>query len=199
MIRLYGTQTSPYVRRVRVVARELGLAYELVDTFGEAGQAELRERSPIWKVPAAELAGELVYDSHLITELLLARHGAGKLVGLPLDDVAARNTIAVIDGALDALINCFYLARDGVGPASSAYVAKQHERAAASLAWLDARVADEGWLTPQRALGLPEIALVTALGWMRFRQTAPLERWPRLMAGFERLDARESFASTRPR
>jgi glutathione S-transferase len=198
MIRLYGTQTSPYVRRVSVVAHELGLAYQLVDTFTEAGQAELRERSPIWKVPAAELDGELVYDSHLITELLLARHGHGKLAPLPLDAVAERNTIAVIDGALDALINCFYLAREGVTPDAVPYVAKQQQRAAASLAWLEQRIDDAGWLSPARTLGLPEIALVTTIGWIRFRNTAPLERYPKLVAASERFETRESFARTRP-
>ncbi len=197
MIRLFGTTTSPYVRRVRVVAHELGLGCELIDTTTEAGQAALRERTPIAKVPAAEIAGELVFDSHVISELLVARHGAGKLAPLPIDDVEARNVISVIDGALDALINCLYLARDGVGRAESAYVAKQHERAAASLAWLEARIAD-GWLTARHELGLPEVALVTTLGWMRFRAMAPIEDYPKLLARFEELDARESFASTRP-
>jgi glutathione S-transferase len=197
MIRLFGTTTSPYVRRVRIVAHELGLPCELIDATTDAGQAALRERSPIWKVPAAEIAGDLVFDSHVITELLLARHGAGKLVPLAVDDLEARNTIAVIDGALDALINCLYLQRDGITGAQSAYLTKQHERAVASLTWLDTRVR-EGWPTSRHELGLPEIALVTALGWMRFRSMAAIERYPQLLACFERWDGRESFASTRP-
>lgn len=195
MIQLFGTTTSPYVRRVRIVAHELGLACALIDTMTDAGQARLRERSPIWKVPAAEIAGTLVFDSHVITELLIANHG--KLAPLAIDDVEARNTINVIDGALDALINCLYLARDGITGAQSAYVTKQHERAAASLAWLETRM-HEGWPTSRRELGLPEIALVTALGWMRFRDMAPIERYPALLECFERWDARDSFASTRP-
>ncbi|MFV8752677.1 glutathione S-transferase family protein [Nannocystaceae bacterium ST9] len=197
MIRLFGTVTSPYVRRVRVVAHELGLACELVDTATDMGQNALRERSPIWKVPAAEIEETLIFDSHAITELLLARHGAGKLAPLAIDDIAARNAIAVIDGALDALINCLYLSRDGLGAAQSPYLAKQHERAAASLVWLENRVED-GWLSSRRELGLPEIALVSALGWIRFRDMARLDGYPALLAIFERLEARESFASTRP-
>jgi glutathione S-transferase len=197
MIRLFGTTTSPYVRRVRIVAHELELPCELIDTSTDAGQAQLRERSPIWKVPAAEIAGELVFDSHVITELLIAHHGAGKLAPLAVDDIEARNTISVIDGALDALINCLYLQRDGITGEGSAYLAKQHERAAASLSWLEARVRD-GWPTSRRQLGLPEIALVTALGWMRFRNMIAIERWPQLLACFERWDARDGFASTRP-
>ncbi len=211
LIRLFGTGTSPYVRRVLVVAHELGLAneLELVDTATDAGQTLLRERSPIWKIPAAEIAGTLVFDSHVITELLLVRHGADKLAPLALDDIAARNAISVIDGALDGLINCLYLARDGLTSEQSPYLAKQHERAAAALAWLEAQVfAGAPWLTSQhpdpreRRLGLPEIALATTLGWMRFRAMGPFgsrDRYPTLLAWFEQIDTRDSFARTRPR
>ena len=52
---LYGTTTSPYVRRVRVVTLELGLPLTWVDTFTDAGQAALRARSPVWKVPVVEI------------------------------------------------------------------------------------------------------------------------------------------------
>jgi glutathione S-transferase len=197
MIRLYGTITSPYVRRVRIVAHELGLPCELLETASAEGQARLRALSPIWKVPAAEINGQLVLDSHSITELLVARHGAGKLAPFALDDLEARNAISVIDGALDSLINAFYLAKDGVKPESVPYVRKQHDRAANALAWLDERVQGE-FVTSRRQYGLPEIALGTALGWMRFRNAYPVERHARLLACAAKLEARASFKSSMP-
>lgn len=195
MLLVYGTITSPYVRRVRIVAHELGLAHELIDTATDAGQAELRRRSPIWKIPAAELDGELVFDSRVICELLVARHGAGKLVGVErLDD---RNRITVVDGALDSLINCFYLAKDGVDGNAVAYLRKQKERAASAMTWIDSQIHD-GWLSAQPSFGLPEIALASAAAWMRFRDTYPIDRHPGVLACLERCEARESFASTQP-
>jgi glutathione S-transferase len=195
MLIVYGTVTSPYVRRVRVVAHELGLEYELVDVSSDAGQAELRRRSPIWKIPAAELDGELVFDSRVICELLVARHGAGTLANV--DGLADRNAITVVDGALDSLINCFYLARDGVDSESVAYLRKQQERAASAMTWIDAQIHD-GWLSRQRSFALPEIALATAAGWMRFRDTYPIDRHPGVLACLERCEMRQSFASTQP-
>ena len=192
MIRLFGTVTSPFVRRVRVVAAELGLPIEMVDTATDAGQAELRARSPIWKVPVAEIDGRLVLDSHAITELLLATHGPGPLRALDPRDVDARNAIAIVDGALESLINVMYLGRDGVPPERSAYLAKQRERAAAAFAWLEART----WRVDPP--GLAEIALATTIGWVRFRQTYPIEQHPGLVRCFEELEARPSFAATRP-
>lgn len=220
MLIVYGSQTSPYVRRVRVVAHELGLAHELVDTTTDAGQAELRRRSPIWKIPAAELDGEVVFDSRVICERLIERHGAGKLVGQDRLDVNRRsndgqpagppaqrassrsevsdmNAMTVVDGALDSLINCFYLGKDGVDSDAVAYLRKQKDRAASAMTWLDAQMKD-GWLSARRSFGLPEIALGTAAAWMRFRQTYPIEQHPNVLACLERCEARESFAATRP-
>ena len=58
-MKLYGTTTSPFVRRVRVVAAEVGEPIEIIDTATDAGQAKLREVSPIRKVPVAviEMSG----------------------------------------------------------------------------------------------------------------------------------------------
>lgn len=197
MIRLYGTVTSPYVRRVRIVAEELGLPITLIDTAVEAGQAELRSKSPIWKVPAAEIEGRLVFDSHVITELLLAREGKGPIAIWQLDDVEARNALNVVDGALDALINVFYLRKEGVDVDQVPYLKKQQERAKASLDWLET-AAHEPFVTSHKTLGLPEIALGTALAWMRFRNAYPIERHPRLLRCLDALEKRASFAATQP-
>ncbi|MFO0633522.1 MAG: glutathione S-transferase family protein [Nannocystaceae bacterium] len=217
-LRVWGTVTSPFVRRVRIVALELGMEHELVDTNGDDGQRELRSRSPIWKVPIAEVSGlgdlppaTVVFDSHAITELLLQHAGADAPLRAPASlqrDAAVaideRNSIAAIDAALESLINVFYLGREGLDVAGATYLTKQRERAAAALTWLDARLDERGrpCATPRGAdadrLGLPEIALATALGWMRFRDTYPIERHPRLRRCLAELDERPSFAKTRP-
>jgi glutathione S-transferase len=201
-LRLFGTITSPYVRRVRVVAHELGLPVTLEPTATEAGQRELIARTPLWKVPIAELAGEgaapqLVFDSRVIVDELLRRHGHGPFAPLAAADVEARNVITVADGALDALIHNFYLQREGLGPEAAPFLQRQADRAASALAWLDAR-AEGGWLTPAMQFGLPELAVATGLAWMRFRATYPIERHPRLLEVLARCEARDSFAATRP-
>lgn len=197
MLRIYGTHTSPYVRRVRIVALELGLEHELVDTMTDAGLAALKAVTPIWKVPVVELDGMPVFDSVVINEALLRIHGHGPLAAHGPTDLALRNAMTVIDGALDSLINCLYLARDGVTPEQAAYLQKHQDRAASAMAWLDARTND-GWLTPTKSFGLAEIGLCTALGWMRFRNTYAIERHANLLRCFERHAERPSLAATRP-
>ncbi len=198
MMKLYGSTTSPFVRRVRVVALELGLPFEFVDASTEAGQAALRAVTPVWKVPVVELGGQVILDSRVITEHLLRTHGPGPVAAVEEGDLETRNVITVIDGALDSLINVLYLQRDGITKTQAAYLTKQHERAAAALGWVEAQ-ADDGWLTRAKVLGLPELALVTALEWMRFRDMYPIERHPGLMRVLERHGERQSLVETRPR
>jgi glutathione S-transferase len=197
MIRLYGTVTSPYVRRVRIVADELGLPCELINTATDEGQAALRARSPIWKVPAAEIDGQLVIDSHAITDVLIERFGRGKLRLIAVDDVEARNAMAVIDAVSDSLINSFYLEKEGAKREQLPYLGKQHARAASAMAWLEQNV-HEPFVTSRKEYGLPEIALGTTLDWMRFRNVYPFEQHARLVRCFEAFEKRASSHATRP-
>jgi glutathione S-transferase len=194
---LYGTLTSPYVRRVRAVAHELGVAIERVDTRDDDGQGQLRAMNPLWRVPTARDGEQMIFDSRVIVDHLVRTHGAGRLSAPGPGDLETLNRLTVIDGALDTLINVFYLERDGYTADDGTYLAKQRARAAASLAWLEAHV-DDVWITRAREFGLPEIALVTAVGWMRFREAIDLAPYPGLVRCLDHHGARPSLAETRP-
>jgi glutathione S-transferase len=200
-LRLYGTETSPYVRRVRVVALELGVDFELIDTKSEDGHAVLRSMSPIWKVPVAVFVdGEReqpVLDSGVINAHLMRTRGPGSLAEENASDLDTRNILTTIDGALDSLINVFYLAKDGIEPGQASYVAKQQERAAQACAWLEGKVQGDS-ITGRDVPGLVDIALGTTIGWMQFRNTYPIEKHPGLMRCYEKLAARPSFEQTQP-
>jgi glutathione S-transferase len=92
MIRLYGTTTSPFVRRVRVVAMERGLDFALTDTATPAGQAKLREQSPIWKVPVAATNGDEV-DKASVLALLDKAHQAVNVRGSLAASLKTRNAL----------------------------------------------------------------------------------------------------------
>lgn len=190
---LYGTVTSPYVRRIRILAHELGLPLTMVDTATDAGQAELRATNPLWKVPACRIGETLVFDSGVITQALLQKHGRDHWRPLA-PDTPARNRITVADGVLDALINTFYLAKDGITPTQASYVQKQHDRAAAAMAWLDAQVGQ----APSAGFGVTELAICTALEWMQFRGTYPVSDHANLVALVGQFAERPSMVATRP-
>ena len=168
-MKLFGTTTSPFVRRVRVVAAEVGEPIELVNTAPEAGQALLREVSPIRKVPVAVFGERTIFDSRAIIEYIVLTRGWGKLAP-PRDHWDEQNLVNAIDG--------------------NAFATRQLERADAIFKWLAPQLRTD-------AIGLPEVSVVCMLDWMEFRQQYPVERagCEHIRAAWR---DRGSLASTRP-
>jgi glutathione S-transferase len=189
-MKIFGTTTSPFVRRVRVVATEVGEAVDRIDTASDAGQQALREVTPIRKVPVAVVDGRTLFDSRVIIDWLVTTRGWGDLAP-PRDPWREQNQLNAIDAALDAVIQLFYLRRDGVPIEGSPYETRQLERADAIFAWL------AGQLSTER-FGLPELALVSALDWMDFRKSYPTERAKPLERVRGAWAERPSLVATRP-
>jgi glutathione S-transferase len=178
-MKLLGTTTSPYTRKVRILLKATKRPHDLLDTRTEPGKTLLAEVAPLAKVPVLVTggAGLVLPDSSLITSWLWAMDPfAFKLAGWNLDpgDWPDRALQAVVEGALDAAINHRYLRLDGF--ADTGYLAKQHLRAERTLTWLDGRV------TFQRPLGVAALSLGCGLDWIVFRQVFDLARWPGLAA-----------------
>lgn len=195
-MKLYGTTTSPFVRRVRVVAAELGEPVDRIDTATDAGQAALREISPIRKVPVAVCDGRTIYDSHVIIDWLVTTRGWHGLAP-PRDRWHEQNVINAIDAAVDAVIQLFYLRRDGVAIAGSVYEQRQLDRTDAIFAWLGTNLTKDGRGFAD-GFGLAELALITALDWMEFRKAYPIERAAMVDSVRAAWRERPSLASTRP-
>lgn len=195
-MKLYGTTTSPFVRRVRVVAAEVGEPVELIDTATDDGQAALRRASPVWKVPVAEVDGRTLFDSRVIVDWLTTARGWGRLAP-PRDRWASANLLNAVDAALDSAIQVFYLRREGLDVGAMPFAHRQRDRITAIFGWLDAeRAAGRFGAAP----GLPELSLACTLAWMTFRDTYDVaslggrfDDVVALVAGWD------GFASTPPR
>ena len=195
-MKLYGTTTSPFVRRVRVVAAEIGEPVDRVDTATDAGQALLREISAIRKVPVAIVDGRTLYDSRTIIDWLTTTRGFGDLAPAR-DRWREANLVNAIDAALDSVIQLFYLRRDGVAVDGSPYADRQLDRADAIFAWLATQLAKDGkGFSP--GLGIAEISLICALDWMEFRHSYPTERAAGVAGVRAAWGDRASLSSTRP-
>lgn len=196
---LYGSPTSPYVRRVRIVAHELGVSLRFIDSRLPETQERLRALTPIGKVPVLETAEGAIFDSHEIVDWLVARYGPGPLRPETTRRVS-QNFAHVTDGALDAAIRLFYAQRDGV-PLSAPFLARETQRLEACLAWLEAHVPDvagRGAEDVSVSLSVNEVALVTVLDWLRYRGAADLGACPRLSAFAHAVAERPAFRETAP-
>jgi glutathione S-transferase len=189
-MKLFGTTTSPFVRRVRIVATEVGEPIDWVNTATEAGQAALREVSPIRKVPVAIVDGRTVFDSRVIIDWLTTTRGHGELAP-PRDRFRELNLLNAVDEALGSVIQLFSLKRDGVAIDGNPFAQRQLDRADAIFQWLGKE------LSP-RDFGLPQVSVICSLDWMDFRSTYPTERAEGLAAIRAAWRDRPSVAATRP-
>ncbi|MEZ2408872.1 glutathione S-transferase [Bosea sp. RCC_152_1] len=79
-MKLHFSPQSPYVRKVMIVAHELGCLSEIETAITAAHpvqrNADLITRNPLGQIPALELAdGRVLYDSRVICEYLNELHG----------------------------------------------------------------------------------------------------------------------------
>jgi len=199
---LYGTTTSPYTRKIRILARAAALDATFVDTRTDAGAAALARIAPLGKVPVVELAGRaplVLPDSSLIAAWLWREHApaiqAAGFAREPAGDAdavwAERALVLVVEGALDAAINRFYLLKDKLP--DQGYVTRQRDRVATTLAWLEARMPAFA-----RPISAPALSLGCALDWMVFRQLVDLGRFPKLAAFRATWAASGAGAGTEP-
>ncbi len=196
-MKLYGTTTSPFVRRVCVVAAEVSEPIERVDTAPEVGQQVLRAMSPIRKVPVVEIDGRVLYDSHVIIEYIAQTRGWGTLAA-PVDPWRLEhNVVSAIDAAQDSILQLFLLRRDGIAIDGTLFAQRQLDRTAAIFDWLGTQLAADG-TSFSGGFGLCELALIAMLDWMDFRQSYPTARAGAVARVREAWRDRPSLVETRP-
>lgn len=108
---LYWGSASPYVRKVMIVAHELGIAddIEILDSAAHPTQRDTRIQAfnPLAKVPAARSAdGMSLYDSRVICEYLNAEAGGGLFPASGPARWHALQRQALADGLLEPRSSC---------------------------------------------------------------------------------------------
>ena len=203
-MKLIGSLTSPYVRKVRVVMAEKKLDYrfEVEDVWAPA--SAITDANPLGKVPCLVMeGGEAVFDSRVIVEYLDMLSPVGKLIpALGRERIEVRTWEALADGLVDAAI----LARlertwDGrTGEQrSEAWVERQMAKVHAALAAMARGLGERPWCNGGH-FSLADIAVGCALSWLEFRYTDIDWRksHPNLGRLLEKLAQRTSFADTVP-
>jgi glutathione S-transferase len=210
-MKLFGHDTSPYVRRVRVLLAELGVPFER-DVHGwQDAVEEMLRRNPLMRVPVLvdEARGDqMLVDSKLMAAYLYEHSAAAPAAPaghVPLQPTLFRegrryddeNVLLVVDGALDSAINVFLMERDGVLPAASSYLERQQHRVERCLIWLE-RAYDGRTTLGDGVVSFTDLSVVCALDWMTFRKRYDVTRHPALCGVAERHRDRPSLAATHP-
>jgi glutathione S-transferase len=203
-MKLIGSLTSPYVRKVRVVLAEKKLDYKFVLEDVWSDQSSIREANPLGKVPCLVMEnGEALFDSRVIVEYVDTLSPVGKLIPLGgRERVEVKTWEALADGLQDAAI----LARlEATWPGRSAaercqpWIDRQLEKVHTSLQAMNQGLADKNWCANHHCT-LADIAVGCSLAYLNFRfpDIAWRDDFPNLGALLARLQQRSSFADTAP-
>ena len=203
-MKLIGSLTSPYVRKVRIVMAEKKLDCQFVLEDVWSADTQMARYNPLGKVPCLLMdGGEALHDSRVIVEYLDTLSPVGKLLPPSGRERAEVKTWeALADGLLDAAI----LARlEATWPGrtaeqrSQAWIDRQMDKIAHTLRAMSLGLGDKPHCSGIY-LSLSDLAVGCALGYLDFR--FPQIDWrsahPNLARLATKLNQRTSFIETQP-
>jgi glutathione S-transferase len=200
-MKLFYSDTSPFVRKCLVSAHELGLR-ERLELLAAAAHPVNRDRAvvahnPLGKIPTLLTDdGTVLYDSRVICEYLNAL-GDGHLI----PEAGPRRWSALVDQALaDGIMDAAVLTRyeNAARPEAlrwADWITGQLDKVGCGLAEIEHR----GGPAADR-VDLGTIAIGCALGYLdfRFASLGWREKFPKTALWFEVFAKRESMLATRP-
>lgn len=170
---LFGSTTSPYVRRLRILMQDIAHEFVLVDIFNSRDRSEIQAENPTLKIPMLKDGTKVILDSGNIFRYLQKSYD---LVGL---DWEQQNLLTSIDAANDSLVQMFILSRSEIDTsADKLYFRIQRERLDLVFAHLERQAkqqAFENW-------NYTSISLFCLLDWVIFRNLYDLSACENLIS-----------------
>jgi glutathione S-transferase len=197
-VKLIGSNTSPYVRKARLVLLEKNIAHDyLVDPPSDP-KSEVYRVNPLGRVPALILDDdECVFDSVVICEYADTLNDTPILI--PRHDALARMRVKRWEALADGIMDSAIVVRNEVLRPKETQLAATlnlHNKAITrTLAHVAERFGQREWCEGN-SLSLGDLALTAALAYLDLRQ--PERDWraahPDLSAFFARMSARPAVA-----
>lgn len=201
MMKLIGTVTSPYTRKVRVVLAEKRMECEFVIDAPNTGNSTIIQYNPLGKIPALVLDDEsTLFDSRVIVEYLDNASPGNRLI--PQEKrprILARRWEALADGCTDAAIAVLMEKRRTAEQQSQEWIVRQQGKVDRALQMMADDLAAKTWCTGD-FFTLADIAVGCSLFWMELRlPDLPWRRnHPNLARLADKLAQRQSFRDTAP-
>jgi glutathione S-transferase len=203
-MKLIGSNSSPYVRKVRIVMAEKKLDYEFVTEDVWAADTTIGQSNPLGKVPCLVMeGGEALFDSRVIVEYLDTLSPVGKLIpAMGRERAEVKTWEALADGLLDAAVLARLEAKwagRAKAERSDAWIERQRAKIQSSVKAMSQGLGEKPFCAGIY-LSLADIAVGCALGYLDFR--FPDIDWrssyPNLAKLQDKLMQRQSFIDTKP-
>lgn len=188
-MKLYGSLTSPYVRRIRLLMENVDYQFVPLSIYEEKDRKILNKITPIGKIPVLENGHETILDSRQIFEYLCESSVHPRL------NWEKKNTLTIIDGVNDTLINLLMLERSNiVVPQDSNFYKYNMERLNDGFKEID-RLASLGEFDQW---DYPSICLYCLLDWVKFRGLYDLSPFKNFDSFLEKFNDDPCVIETKP-
>jgi glutathione S-transferase len=166
-MKLFFSASSPFARKVRVVAREKGLAGGIreIECNPFANPPELLQYNKLCKVPTFVHGETVLYDSPVICEYLDSRNESPRLLPTPGGDRwRVLRAQALADGVMDLAVMLTVERRRPATEQSPSAQQRWRTQIAGALDMMEEQLPDLSGI-----LNLGHIACAAALGYLDFR------------------------------
>lgn len=183
-MKLYGSLTSPYVRKVRALVLEKGIRCDFVVEGPHDAAGNVARLNPLGKVPVLSRDnGEVLFDSPLIVEYLDGLQGEPMIPAAGEERWRVQRWHALAQGICDAAVARLMETRRPQGKQDPGVITRQEGKIAAAMQYAEDRLGDGTYVAGER-FSLADIALAVAMEYVEFRYPhdwhrsyARLARW----------------------
>ncbi len=201
-MKLIGSLSSPYVRKVRVVMAEKKLEYALILENVWSPESTIQLSNPLGKVPCLLMEdGGAMFDSRVIVEYLDTLTPVGKLIPANgRERAGVKSWEALSDGVLDAAV--LIRLEKTLRPEhqqSEAWIARQMDKVNAGLKTMSHGLGETPFCSGSQ-ITLADVSVGCTLGWLAFRfpEINWRDEYPNLAKLFDKLSERPSFKESLP-
>ena len=201
-MKLIGSLTSPFVRKVRIVLAEKKIEYEFELDSPWTPDSNVPNINPLGKIPVLALDDETVlFDSRVISEYLDNVAPNNKLMPAPnRERTEVKRWEALADGICEAAGLVFLEKKRPEVQQSPDWIARQQDKIIRSLECMAEQLGEGAWCMGMH-LTLADICTGCAQGYLSFR--FPEIDWrakhPNLARLYDKLMQRPAFAETVPK
>ena len=200
-MKLIGSYTSPFVRKVRIVLAEKKIEYEFVLDSPWTPESAVPNINPLGKIPVLVLDDETaLFDSRVISEYLDNVAPNNKLMPAPnRERTEVKRWEALADGICDAAALLFLEKKRPAKQQSADWISRQENKIINGVDYMAKELGENACCIGMH-FSLADIAAVCALGYLAFRfpEIDWSEKHPNLARLYAKLMLRPSFADTVP-
>lgn len=200
-MKLIGSHTSPFVRKVRIVLAEKKIEYDFVIDSPWLEDSKVPTINPLGKIPVLVLDDATpLFDSRVIVEYIDNVTPNNKLFPAPnRERTEVKRWEALADGICDAAAAAYLEAKRPQAKQDSEWIKRQRDKVERGLEFMAEELGETPFCMGTH-FSMADIAVGSALGYLNFR--FPDINWQESHANLGRLHAkliqRPSFADTLP-